>query len=80
MLLPGVNITYQSVYFFGFVLSVRRVIGLAIVIMGWGRRSVYRMFGSIRGLIQFITYEIRLSFLFFVVFIMGGGWFPVFLI
>jgi len=53
---------------FGGVLIALSLVGLGLVFTGWRRRSSFRIIGRIRGLVQFVSYEIVYSFIWFLLF------------
>lgn len=64
-------VSFGSFFTFAFVLSATSLTGLAIVFSGWGRRSSFSLLGSIRAVVQFLSYEIVFSFLWFLLFFLG---------
>ena len=60
-------------FFLCLVLAFASVSGLSLLFAGWRGDSVYRFLGGVRALVQFISYEIVGSFLWFLwVFFLGS--------
>lgn len=53
---------------FGGVLIALSLVGLGLVFTGWRRRSTFGLIGRVRGLVQFVSYEIVYSFIWFLLF------------
>jgi len=62
----------SSSFFFVFILCITRVAGLVLLVSGWRSVSAYSSLGGIRALIQFLSYEISSSFLWFSLFSLSG--------
>jgi NADH-quinone oxidoreductase subunit H len=58
------------------VICFSSVLGLGIIFSGWSSGSVYSVLGGVRGIVQFVSYEVVYSFLFFCLFLIRGGFFP----
>lgn len=64
-----IELTENSpIVLFGGVLIALSLVGLGLVFTGWRRSSSFRMIGSVRGLVQFVSYEIVYSFIWFLLF------------
>ena len=59
---------------FGGVLIALSLVGLGLVFTGWRRRRSFGLIGSVRGLVQFVSYEIVYSFVWFVLFCLTMGY------
>lgn len=64
----------SSVVLFGGILMALSLVGLGLVFTGWRRRSSFGLIGSIRGLVQFVSYEIVYSFVWFLLFCLLMGY------
>nr|YP_010586159.1 NADH dehydrogenase subunit 1 [Ecnomus latus]UZZ43908.1 NADH dehydrogenase subunit 1 [Ecnomus latus] len=53
-----------------FIMSLLSVSVYSLMMMGWSSNSIYSMLGSFRSVIQSISYEVSMMFLFLVIFIM----------
>lgn len=51
-----------SALLFGGILIALSLVGLGLVFTGWRRRRSFGLIGSVRGLVQFVSYEIVYSF------------------
>jgi NADH:ubiquinone oxidoreductase subunit H len=68
----------SSFVLFGGILMALSLVGLGLVFTGWRRRRSFGLIGSVRGLVQFVSYEIVYSFVWFLLFCLvlgysGGG-------
>ena len=59
---------------FGGILMALSLVGLGLVFTGWSRRRSFGLIGSIRGLVQFVSYEIVYSFVWFLLFCLAMGY------
>ena len=59
---------------FGGILMALSLVGLGLVFTGWRRRSSFGLIGSVRGLVQFVSYEIVYSFIWFTLFCLTMGY------
>jgi NADH:ubiquinone oxidoreductase subunit H len=64
----------SPIVLFGGILIALSLVGLGLVFTGWRRRSSFGLIGSIRGLVQFVSYEIVYSFVWFVLFSLSIGY------
>lgn len=64
----------SSFLFFCWVLSFSALGGVILLFSGWSGDSVYRVLGGIRALVQFVSYEIINSFLWFFLFFLCGSY------
>lgn len=53
---------------FGGILIALSLVGLGLVFTGWRRSSSFGIIGRVRGLVQFVSYEIVYSFIWFFLF------------
>jgi len=60
---PFFLLVVRPVFLFGLILSVSSLTGLAIVFSGWGSSSRFSRLGRTRAVVQFLSYEVRFSFL-----------------
>lgn len=67
-----IELRRKSIYLiYGVVLRVSSLAGLSLVIRGWGSATSYSLLGGRRALIQFVSYEIVIRFLYFSLFLGG---------
>lgn len=55
----GLDYVFGLIYFF----CLRRLMVYVLFLCGWSSGSVYSMLGSVRGVAQMISYEVRLIFI-----------------
>ena len=64
----------SPVCLFGGILIALSLVGLGLVFTGWRRSRSFGLIGSVRGLVQFVSYEIVYSFIWFVLFCLSIGY------
>lgn len=65
---PTDVLSFSSTLLWGGYLAISSLFGLVLIISGWRRTSSYSLTGRLRGLVQFISYEICYSFVWFSLF------------
>lgn len=63
-----------GLFFFCFILVIRSFSGLVVIVSGWSGGSVYRVLGSVRAVVQFLSYEVVFTFFWFFLFF-SWGWY-----
>lgn len=53
-----------------FIVIVTRLIGYALLLLGWGSNSMYSLIGSVRFVAQAISYEVRFVLILYILMIL----------
>jgi len=62
-----------GLFYFCFIVCIGSVRGIVVLFSGWIGSSAYSVLGGIRALVQFVSYEVSISFLWFFLFFYIGG-------